>query len=74
MKFFVIALLVGCGAGPSDRAPDSNKGNTGGEGNGQTTDGCSDEAKSVYVVDQNNTLSRFNPPTKSFMDLGKLMC
>lgn len=70
---FVCALLVACGAGPNDRAPDSGNGNTG-DGNGQNSDGCSDEAKSVYVVDQNNTLSRFNPPTKTFMDLGKLSC
>ncbi|MDQ3339911.1 MAG: hypothetical protein M4D80_32530 [Myxococcota bacterium] len=72
MKYFVCALLVACG-GPSDRPPDSGN-NTGGEGNGSSGDGCSDEAKAVYVVDQNNTLSRFSPPTKTFMDLGKLNC
>jgi|MudIll2142460700_1097286.scaffolds.fasta_scaffold114961_2 hypothetical protein len=71
MKFFLCALLAACGAGPSDRAPDS--GNTG-DGNGQNGDGCSDEAKAVYVVDQNNTLSRFDPPTKVFTDLGQLNC
>ena len=73
MKSIVCALLVACGAGPKDRAPDGSNDPTG-DGNGQSSDGCSDEAKSVYVVDQNNTLSRFNPPTKTFMDLGKLAC
>ena len=73
MKCFVCALLVACGSNPKDRAPDGNNG-TGGDGNGSSSDGCSDEAKLVYVVDQNNTLSRFNPPTKTFMDLGRLQC
>jgi hypothetical protein len=73
MKYFVCALLVACG-GPSDREPDSGNNNPGGENPGTGGDGCSDEAKAVYVVDQNNTLSRFNPPTKTFMDLGKLAC
>ena len=73
MKFFLCTLLAACG-GPSDRTPDAF-GTTGGDGNNnQNSDGCSDEAKSVYVVDQNNTLSRFNPANKSFMDLGKLAC
>ena len=72
MTYLVCALLAACGAGPKDRAPDG--GGTGGDGNGSSSDGCSEEAKSVYVVDQNNTLSRFDPPTKNFMDLGKLNC
>jgi len=72
MKFFLCALLAACG-GPSDR-PTTDGGNGNGDGNGQNGDGCSDEAKSVYVVDQNNTLSRFDPPTKAFTDLGQLNC
>ena len=71
LSWFLSAFLVACGTGPSDRAPDSG---TGGDGNNPNGDGCSDEAKSVYVVDQNYTLSRFDPPTKSFMDLGPLDC
>ena len=73
MRYLVCALLVACGGGPKDRTPDAF-GTTGGDGNNQNSDGCSDEAKSVYVVDQNNTLSRFNPANKSFMDLGQLAC
>jgi hypothetical protein len=72
MKYVLFLLLAAC-SGPADR-PNSNGGDSGnGDGNGGG-DGCSDEAKSVYVVDQNNTLSRFDPPNKTFMDLGQLNC
>lgn len=77
-KWFVVASLAvfaACG-GPPERdnngGPDGNNG--GGDGGNTNTDGCSDAAKSVYVVDQNNTLSRFDPPTRQFMDLGQLNC
>ncbi|HWU86937.1 MAG TPA: hypothetical protein VN253_06665 [Kofleriaceae bacterium] len=80
----VLGLAAGCG--PSDRGtggggggtgdlPDSNPnpgGNPGG-GNGNS-DGCSDEAKLVYVVDDDGRLSQFDPPTKTFHDLGSLSC
>ena len=41
---------------------------------GSSGDGCSDASKLVYVVDENNKLSTFNPPTKVFTDLGTLNC
>src|SRR5687768_14194250 len=71
MNCLLCAVLAACGAGPSDRSADSGPG---GDGNGSNSDGCSEEAKAVYVVDQNNTLSRFDPPTKNFTDLGRLAC
>jgi hypothetical protein len=37
-------------------------------------DGCSDEARLVYVVDQSNKFSSFNPQTLSFTDIGTLAC
>lgn len=37
-------------------------------------DGCSDQAKLVYVVDQNNTFSSFKPDTLTFTDIGTLNC
>jgi hypothetical protein len=48
-------------------------------GNGSTgTDGsgCSDQAKLVYVVDENNTFSSFDPSTSppTFHDIGTLNC
>lgn len=75
-KSVALAMLVLAACGPSDRnrpgggnGPDSG---TGSNGSGQ--DGCSDAAKLVYVVDQNNTLSQFDPMTKTFHDLGTLSC
>jgi len=46
--------------------PDSN--------NPPGTDMCSDNAKLIYVVDENYSLSQFDPVTKSFHDLGPLNC
>lgn len=66
------------GRDPSTR-PDADPGGpdsgTGGDsGTIPTGDGCSDEAKLVYVVDTNRTLSQFNPATRTFTDLGTLSC
>ncbi|MCW5804124.1 MAG: hypothetical protein KIT31_17255 [Deltaproteobacteria bacterium] len=71
---FLVTLLVACGAPPrpggggddDDGGPDANVG-----GN---EDNCSDAAKLIYVVDSNNTLSKFDPITKTFNDLGRLQC
>ena len=54
-------------------------GGTGGTGGGTGTDGCTDAAKLIYVIDQNGEFSSFKPDqtdiTKSvFTDLGKLNC
>src|SRR5690606_34619826 len=47
----------------------------GGSGSGSgNEDGCSDEAKLVYVVDSNYQFSQFDPATKTFKDLGTLSC
>jgi len=35
---------------------------------------CGDAAKLVYVVDESNTFSSFDPPTLTFTDLGTLDC
>jgi hypothetical protein len=70
-------LLVVAACGPNDRGDDDNGGtdggNTGGDGN-SNSDNCSEEAKLVYTVDQNNQLATFDPVTKAFMDLGALDC
>ncbi len=68
------ALVVGCGApsrnsGGDDDGVDS--GPHGGDGNG---DNCSEAAKKVYTVDQNNQLSTFDATTKTFHDIGRLSC
>jgi hypothetical protein len=68
--------LVACG--PNNR-PDNTGGpdgsTTGGDGNNNNnSEDCSEAAKLVYTVDQNNTLSQFDPVTKTFTDLGRLSC
>ncbi len=80
-KAMALALaLAACG--PTPRDPGTTPDGSGGGGDGDTStgdssptgDGCSDEAKLVYVVDQNDKLSQFHPQTKSFTDLGTLDC
>jgi hypothetical protein len=76
-KAMAIALaLAACGPDPRDPGGDPDGGNGGGgDGNNNgNSDGCSDDAKLVYVIDMDRTLSQFNPPTKTFTDLGKLTC
>lgn len=46
----------------------------GGSGTGGAGDGCSAEAKTVYVVDVNRTFSAFDPASKTFRDIGVLNC
>jgi hypothetical protein len=83
-KALTLALaLVLAACGPDLRAhgngngPDGNPGGGGDSGNGDVgnnTDGCSDEAKLIYVVDQNRKLLKFDPMTKAFTELGTLSC
>lgn len=81
-KAMALALaLVACG--PTPRDPGTTPDGSGGGGvdgdtstgdSSPTGDGCSDEAKLVYVVDQTNHLLQFHPATKTFTDLGMLKC
>lgn len=71
------ATLVACG--PAGRGDDfggggDDDGSGSGSGMGSNMDGCSDAAKLVYVVDENNKFSQFNPSTKTFTDIGTLSC
>src|SRR5262245_9093953 len=66
-------VLIGCGPGQRDG------GGGGGGGGDGTTDapggGCPKGAELVYVIDQfSNTISSFDPSTKTFVDLGPLPC
>jgi hypothetical protein len=73
-----LAIVLASACGPSDRMePPGGGGGGGGGGSGSSTgngDGCSDSAKLVYVVDQSNTFSKFDPSTRTFTDLGTLSC
>jgi hypothetical protein len=81
-KAMALALaLAACG--PTPRDPGTTPDGSGGGGvDGDTStvdasptgDGCADEAKLVYVVDQGNQLAQFHPATKTFTDLGELEC
>lgn len=78
-KSVALALVLFAACGPGDRnrpgtggGVDAN-GNNGSNG-GSNQDDCSDAAKLVYVVDESNTFSQFNPGTKTFTDLGTLNC
>jgi hypothetical protein len=65
-----LALIAACGPGGRDTTDAGG----GGGGDGGSQDDCSDAARSVYVVDSNNKFSRFEPSTKTFVDLGNLSC
>jgi hypothetical protein len=69
---FAAFAFAACG-GPQDR-PDMGDDMPPGGDSSTSGENCPDEAKSVYVVDQNNKFSRFDPPTKSFVDIGTLNC
>lgn len=77
LSFILLSWAVAA-CGPNNRTPngdddtpDASNTNGGDSGNG---DGCSDEAKLIYVVDQDNTLSTYDPVAKAFSDLGQLSC
>jgi hypothetical protein len=77
------ALHPGCAADPSDRHADDDVDDGGSDGDtdsdtdGDTDtddDGCSEDAKPVYVIDGNDTLYRFDPPEKAFVPIGEIDC
>ena len=82
------ALVVGCSASPgsgfeaggSPGGPSSSGGlgSSGGFGSGgdagASADGCSDAARLVYVVSQENALYSFRPNTGAFVRIGRLSC
>jgi hypothetical protein len=66
-------LLVACGPSSRPGGGDDDDGTPDANGGGNE-DNCSDAAKLIYVVDSNNTLSKFDPVAKAFIDLGQLSC
>lgn len=86
--FSQVCILGSCeetgDAGASGGGSGGGAGGTGGGGGGFSSgldggvDDCSEAAKLVYVVDQNKTLSSFDPrqagQVGAFVDLGKLDC
>ena len=75
MKPALCALLVFAACGPTTRPPGGDDGvDAAGSGSGSNGDNCSAAAKLIYVVDSNNTLSKFEPVSRTFQDIGKLSC
>jgi len=71
----IAVLFAACGPTNRDQTGDGGRGSGSGSGSGSGNgDGCSEAAKLVYVVDVNNELSKFDPATKTFTDVGKLGC
>jgi hypothetical protein len=79
LPVFLLGIAVVAACGSSGRPDDFGTGDGGngsgsGSGSGSGDDGCSAASKLVYVVDQDNKLSQFDPTSKTFSDLGTLNC
>ncbi len=81
---FAVALLAACSSEPKsgfDTENGSSSGRFGSNGgfgtdggNELSGDGCSDAARLVYVLSQENDLHSFTPNTGSFVKVGRLDC
>jgi hypothetical protein len=77
--FWALAIAPSCG-GDAARDPGGDAdadGDTDTDTDGDTdadTDGCSEAAKVIYVVDSDNSLYRFDPPSKLFELIGTVDC
>lgn len=69
-----VCLLAFAACGAPSRGDDDDGTTTDGGNNNNNTDGCSAEAKLIYVVDEGNQLSTYDPVTRTFADLGALSC
>jgi hypothetical protein len=66
--------VAACGPGGRDENSGDDDGSGSGSNNNNNTEGCSDAAKLIYVVDSSNKLSKFDGMSKTFTDLGTLNC
>ncbi len=69
-----VLALAACGPNRGDDDDDGPGGDGGPSGDGTNADNCSAESKLIYVVDEGNQLSTFDPVTKQFNDKGELDC
>lgn len=77
LVLFACFFLVACGSDrtrPGNHGGSNADGSLSGDGGIASGDGCSDQAKLVYVVDENNTFSSFKPDTLTLTDIGTLKC
>ena len=79
-RTLLAVLLAAAACGPGSRNGPGDDDGTGGDGGnggsnvGSGSDGCADDAKLIYVVDDKNILAQFNPMTKAFTQLGTINC
>ena len=81
---FLVATSIACGPGTRNSPGGDDDDGTGGDGGngggnsggggGMGSDGCSDDAKLIYVVDETNKLAKFDPQAKTFTSIGTLAC
>jgi hypothetical protein len=70
---WLAVLAIGCGPPPREEGAGGGNGN--GTDSGTNADGCADGTELIYTIDQfNKRLSRFDPASKTFFDLGTLSC
>lgn len=68
-------VITGTGGGAASGSAGGTTGTAGGSGGaGGDPSGCSDDAKTVYVLALDRTFSAFDPRTKTFRDIGQLAC
>jgi hypothetical protein len=58
----------------TDTDSDADGGPDGGNGTDTSGDGCTEAAKSIYVIDHPGNLYRFWPPDKKFVKIGTPQC
>ena len=70
-----IVLFIGCGPNAREDSGGDDDGTGDGGNDGTNANGCADGTELVYTIDQlDQRLSRFDPTTKTFEDLGQLSC
>jgi hypothetical protein len=74
LTILVLILAAACGAPKRDGGGGDDDDDDDGPDGGGSTDNCSEEAKLIYTVDENNTLATFDAVTKQFNNLGTLSC
>jgi hypothetical protein len=70
----LLVFTFACGPAPRGNSGDDGDGGDGGN-TGDARGDCADGTELIYTIDQHNyRLSRFDPSTKTFFDLGSLSC
>ncbi|MEO8699182.1 MAG: hypothetical protein ABI867_04035 [Kofleriaceae bacterium] len=74
LSILVLIVAAACGGPKSRDNGGDDDDDTPIDSSGGNTDNCSEAAKLIYTVDENNTLATFDAVTKQFNSLGTLNC